>query len=234
MVIDAPIAPEVWLRLVMAGITVNDEPLLACPPTVTTTLPVVAAAGTVTTMLVALQVVTVAAVPLNVTVLEPCDDPKVVPVMVIDAPTAPEVALRLVMAGITVNGDPLLAAPNTLTTTLPVVAAAGTATVMLVALQALAAAAVPLKVTVLVPCEAPKFVPVMVIDAPTAPEVALRLVMAGGGMTVKGEPLLAVPNTVTTTLPVVAPVGTFTTMLVALQLVAVPVAVPLKVTVLVP
>ena len=37
----------------------------------------------------------------------------------------------------------------------------------------------------------------------------------------KGELLLAVPKTVTTTLPVVAPVGTVTTMLVALQLVTV-------------
>src|SRR5882672_5982373 len=81
-----------------------------------------------------------------------------------------------------VNGDPLLATPNTVTTTLPVVAPAGTNTVMLVALQALAAAAVfPLKVTVLDPCGVPKLVPVMVIDAPTAPAFWLRLVMVGGG-----------------------------------------------------
>ena len=71
-----------------------------------------------------------------------------------------------------VKREPLLAVPNTVTTTLPVAAPAGTATVMLVALQALAAAAaVPLKVTVLLLCVAPKFVPVMVIDTPTAPEV---------------------------------------------------------------
>src|SRR5882762_6209389 len=81
-----------------------------------------------------------------------------------------------------VNGDPLLATPNTVTTTLPVVAPAGTNTVTLVALQALAAAAVfPLKVTVLDPCAVPKLVPVMVIDAPTAPAFWLRLVMVGGG-----------------------------------------------------
>jgi hypothetical protein len=71
-----------------------------------------------------------------------------------------------------VKGDPLLACPPTVTTTLPVVAPAGTVTVMLVVLQELAVpAGVPLKVTVLVPCVAPKFVPVMVIDVPTAPEV---------------------------------------------------------------
>ena len=70
------------------------------------------------------------------------------------------------------NATPLLACPPTVTTTLPVVAPAGTATVMLAVLQALAIPAdVPLKVTVLVPCVAPKFVPVMVIDVPTAPEV---------------------------------------------------------------
>ena len=58
--------------IVGAGtVTVNAEPLLATPPTVTTTLPVVAPVGTVVAMLVALQVVIVAAVPLKVTVLVP-------------------------------------------------------------------------------------------------------------------------------------------------------------------
>jgi hypothetical protein len=150
---------------------VKGDPLLACPATVTITLPEVAPVGTVTVMLVVLQTLAVAGVPLKVTVLLPCADPKVVPVMVIWAPIAPEVWLRLVMAGTTVNADVLLAAPNTVTTMLPVVAPAGTVTVMLVALQALAVPAdVPLKVTVLLPCGDPKFVPVMVIDAPTAPE----------------------------------------------------------------
>ena len=79
---------------------------------------------------------------------------------------------------------------------------------------------------------APKFVPVIVNGVPTGPEVGDRPVMAGE--TLKFTPLLATPATVTTTLPVVAPVGTFTVMLVLLQLVAVPALVPLKVTVLVP
>jgi len=34
---------------------------------------------------------------------------------------------------------------------------------------------------VLVPCVAPKFVPVIVTEVPTAPDVGLRLVMLGGG-----------------------------------------------------
>jgi hypothetical protein len=67
-----------------AGV-VKTTPLLATPATVTTTLPVVAPAGTGITMLVALQLVGVAAVPLNVTVPVPCVAPKFVPVMVTGA-----------------------------------------------------------------------------------------------------------------------------------------------------
>ena len=104
---------------------------------------------------------------------------------------------------------------------------------MLVALQLVGVALVPLNVTVLVPCEAPKLLPLIVTDVLTGPEVGLRLVMLGGGVTVKAMPLLATPFTVTTTFPVVAPPGTGTTIPVALQLVGVAV-IPLKVTVLVP
>src|SRR6266436_3220149 len=81
--------------------------------------------------------------------------------------------------------------------------------------------AAPPKVTVLVPCEVPKFAPEIVIDVPTGPDMGLRPVMLGGILTVKFTPLLATPPTVTTTLPVVAPVVTGTAMLVALQLVGV-------------
>ena len=157
-------------------------PLLATPPTVTTTFPVVAPLGTGTTMLVALQLVGVAAVPLNVTVLVPCVAPKFVPVIVTEVPTGPDVGLRLVMLGaavVTVKLTPLLAYPPTVTTTFPVVAPLGTGTTMLVALQLVGVPAVPLNVTVLVPCVAPKFVPVIVTDVPTAPDVGLRLVMLG-------------------------------------------------------
>src|SRR5204863_4363 len=103
--------------------------------------------------------------------------------------TVPESEQFVVQLAVTVKADPLLAVPNTVTTTLPVVAPAGTVTVMLVALQALAAAAaVPLKVTVLDPCAAPKLAPVMVIDTPSAPEIWLRLVMVGGDARVMGVP----------------------------------------------
>ena len=56
--------------------------------------------GTVVTMVVLFQLVVVAVVPLNLT-LFPEDVPNVVPVIVTDAPTAPEVIDKLVMWGIT-------------------------------------------------------------------------------------------------------------------------------------
>ena len=120
-------------------------------------------------------------VPLNLTVLLPWVDPKFAPVIVIEVPTIPEVGERLVMLGAltTVKLFPLLAVPETVTTTLPVVAPVGTVTAMLVALQLLAVAAVPLNLTVLVPCAEPNPVPVIVTEAPTAPEVGERLVILG-------------------------------------------------------
>jgi hypothetical protein len=131
---------------------------------------------------VALQLVTVAVVPLNCTVLEPWVEPKFVPVIVTDAPTAPDVGDKLVMLGAetTVNDDPLLADPLTVTTTLPVVAPVGTVATIEVALQlVIVVAVVPLNFTVLVPCVDPKLVPVIVTDAPTAPVVGDKLVMLG-------------------------------------------------------
>lgn len=86
----------------------------------------------------------------------------------------------------------------------------------------------------MVPTVGPKFVPVMVTMPPTGPDVGLTLVIAGGGVTLKETPLLATPPTVTMTFPVVAPVGTKTSILVALQLLAVPAGVPLNVTALLP
>jgi hypothetical protein len=232
-----PSPADPGFKLVMLGVarTVKGTPLLITPLTVTTTLPVVAPLGTGTLMLVALHVVGVPIVPLNITVLVLCVAPKFVPVMVSDAPIAPEVELRLVMLGVarTVKGTPLLTTPPTVTTTLPVFAPLGTGTVMLVVLQFVGLVAIPLNITLLLLCVAPKFVPVIVTEAPTGPDVGLRLVILGVGRTVKATPLLATPLTVTTTLPVVAPPGTGAVMLVALQVVGV-LVVPLNVTVLVP
>jgi hypothetical protein len=82
-------------------------------------------------------------------------------------------------ATITAKVDPLLNAPPTVTTTLPVVAPAGTGATMPVALQLVGVAAVPLKVTVPVPWLAPKFAPAIVTGPPTAPAAGVTLVMLG-------------------------------------------------------
>lgn len=96
-------------------------------------------------------------------------------------------------------------------------------------------AGTPLKLTLPVPCELPKFDPVMFTEEPAMPELGLSTLILGGGVTVNVTPLLAWPLTVTTTEPVVAPVGTVAVMPVSLQLELEVVAlVPLNLTVLVP
>src|SRR5437667_10144983 len=136
-------------------------------------------------------------------------------------------------AGTTVKLTPLLANPLALATRFPVVAPLGTVVVMLVALQVPTVAVAPVKTTVPVPCVAPKFVPVMVTVAPTAPVVTDRPDMLGAATTVKFTPLLAWLDTVTTTFPELAPLGTVTTMLDAPHEVT-DAAVPLNLTVLPP
>jgi len=135
------------------GSTVKLKPVLGTPLTVTTMLPVVAAEGTAATIEVAVQlVITVAGTPLKVSVLPPWGDPKFAPVMVTDTPTAADGGDTLVIPGIgnTLNAAPLLGTPLTVTTTLPVVADAGTAAVIEPAVQfVIDVAATPLKVTVL-------------------------------------------------------------------------------------
>jgi len=246
MLTDAPTGPSVGLMDVMLGpgadvVTVNSTPLLATPPDaavdVTTTLPVVAPFGTAAIMLVLLQLADPANVPLNVTV--PWVAPKFVPVMVTKVDTGPEVGFKLVMlgVGITTKSAPLLATPPTVTTMLPVVAPAGTGAEMLVALQFVGVATVPLNVTVLVPWLAPKFDPEIVTGVPAGPDPKLVPVMLGVGRYVKATLLLATPPTVTTTETIVFAVkrrlGTGTEMLVGLQLVGVAPP-PLNMTVLVP
>src|SRR5262245_53147137 len=107
----------------------------------------------------------------------------------------------------TVNARLLLATPPTVAVTLPEVAPLGTVAVILVALQLDAVAVVPLNVTVLLPCVAPKFTPAIVTACPIAPAVGFNDVMAGSVPAVKRTPLLVTPPTVTVTGPVVTPVG---------------------------
>jgi hypothetical protein len=172
---------------------------------------------------------------LNLTVLVPCVVPKFAPEIVTDIPTAPNVGDKLAILGVglTVKLFPLLAIPPTITTTLPVVAAVGTDALIEVALHELIVVAlVPLNCTELPAWVVPNPVPVIVTEAPTAPEVGDKLVMLGA-VTVNGLPALAIPPTVTMTLPVVAPVGTAALIDVALHEVIVVAVVPLNCTELV-
>jgi hypothetical protein len=194
-----PDGPDTGYRFDMlgGGATMKLTALLSKLETVTMTLPVTAPLGTGTTMLVPLQLVGVAAVPLNVTVLVPWVAPKFVPLSVTEVPAGPPRGDTVAMfgAGITVKFTALLARLDTTTITLPDVAPLGTGTTIPVVLQLVAVAAIPLNVTVLLPWLVPKFVPVIVMGAPIPPELGDRLVIVGK---------LPPPLTVTETLSKVA------------------------------
>jgi len=238
----AVLGVAVKVKLFAAVIVSVPEDTALCPLAVTVTGPVAAPVGMTNDKLVELAPETEAGI-----VPPPCwlsvacgiapFAVKLVPVTVMAAPAEADAGLKPVIVGggaaVTVNVTPLLATPETVTTTFPVVAPLGTGTTIVVAFQLVGVPTVPLNVTVLVPCVVPKFVPVIVTELPAVPVVGLRLVMLGVGSTVNATPLLAAPETVTTTFPVVAPLGTGTTILVALQLVGVA-EIPLNVTVLVP
>jgi hypothetical protein len=140
-------------------------------------------AATVATTCVSLQLTGVAKVLPSHTAPVPCAAPKPEPEMAICTPAAPDAGDRPVMTGGTVKFHPAEAAPATVTTRFPEVAPDGTVTAMLVALQLVAVAAVPLKVTVLAPCSAPKVLPVIVTLVPGGPESGHTLLMPEGAGT---------------------------------------------------
>ena len=150
--------------------------------------------------------VNVAVVPLNFTAVAPV---KAVPVIVTLAPIAPLVGEKLVMVGgdTTVKLLALVAVPpGVVTLIVPPVAPVGTVALICVAELTVNVAVVPLNFTAVAPVNA---VPVSVTLAPTAPLVGEKLVMVGGGMTVKELALVPVPPAVVTLMvPVVAPLGT--------------------------
>jgi hypothetical protein len=127
---------------------------------------------------------------------------------------------------------PSLTAPPTVTAKGPDVAETGTEVAMDVLLHEMTVAVAPLNVTVLPPWVVPNPVPVIVTAFPVFPEVGLTAVTLKPEEIVKLRPLLGAP-TVTTILPVVAPVGTDTTIPVSLQTEGTAV-VPLNLTVLEP
>ena len=99
IVTEVATGPDAGERLFIFGLTVKVIPLLMVPFTVTTTGPVVAADGTVATILVALHDVGVAPTPLNFSVLAPWVAPKLEPLTVIEVPTVPDVAERPLIEG---------------------------------------------------------------------------------------------------------------------------------------
>jgi hypothetical protein len=96
-----PGAPEAGEMVVIVGepdaVTSKFAPLLGDPDTVTTTFPVVAPEGTIAVSADPLQLVGIAGVPLNVTVLVLWLDPKFAPLIVTVVPTGPEGGDRVVM-----------------------------------------------------------------------------------------------------------------------------------------
>jgi hypothetical protein len=212
IVTSSSIAPAGGARDEITGkaLTVNGTPVLAVPPAVTTTLPVVAPLGTGSTICVSLQLVGEAGVPLKVTAPAA---PKFAPAMVTAVPTRPAACDRDEITGTvpTMKATPGLAMPPTVTTTLPVATPLGTGTTICVSLQCVGVAGVPLNVTVLAPRVSPKFAPAIITVVPPGAAGGETDEMTGIVPTVKGTPALALPPTVTTTLPVVAPFGTVTT-----------------------
>lgn len=218
-----------------ARVTVKFELLLPLA-TVKVKLPVVAPLGTWTTMPVLLQLTGVAATPLNVRVLVPCDAAKPVPAILTKVPTGPKLGVRPLMLGRMVKFNPLLARPPTVTTTVPVgVALPGTDAIICVSLQLVTTAITPLTVAVLDPWAGAKPVPVIVMEELTTPDTGATLVRLGvtPSVTVNKAPLLVKPLAATTILPVVPPFGIAKTICESLQLVGVT-RVPFRLTVLAP
>jgi hypothetical protein len=117
------------------------------------------------------------------------------------------VGLKLLMTGVTRNEVGLGAGPpGAVTVITPVVAPAGTVAVILVfEFTTNAVAAVPLKLTAVLPV---KPLPLIVTEVPTGPLAGENEVTLAGGATVN-VPLVAVPpGVVTLTVPLTAPVGT--------------------------
>jgi len=141
--------------------------------------PVTAPLGTGTTMEVALQLVGVPFVPAKATVLVPLVAPKPEPLMVMEVPTGPEPGERLAIFGVTLNEAPLLATLLTVTTMVPDVPFVGTGTTIWVPVQLVGVPAVPLNLTVLLPCVEPNPLPLIVTDVPTRPDDGEMLLITG-------------------------------------------------------
>ena len=99
---------------------------------------------------------------------------------------------------VTVNSTPALGWPLTVTTTSPVAAPGGTATRISVSLQLLAVAHTPLKLTPLVPCNAPidgpKLEPPIVTTVPSAADSGVTESIVGSVEPDGRDPCVAAPQ----------------------------------------
>jgi hypothetical protein len=156
MVTIAPAAALDGLKLVIDGVgnTVKFAELVSVILLVVIeTFPVVAPAGTFVVRLVDVAVNVWAVVLLNfITLFSGAEVLKFVPAMITVAPTAPLVGVKLVKVGVgnTVKSEELVPViPPTVTVILPVVAPLGTVAVMLVEVDVVTIAVVPLNFTTL-------------------------------------------------------------------------------------
>jgi len=102
---------------------------------------------------------------------------------------------------------------------LPVVAPSGTVVEIVVDVELVTVADTPLNVTEFELVGDVKLVPVIVTGVPAGPAGGDAPVIVGEGTIVNGDPLLAgSPGIVTTTFPLVAPLGTMIQIWLALQL----------------
>lgn len=221
MITIAPTAPLAGLKpeIEGEGSTVKADKLLTVTPLVVTEIvPEDAPEGTDVVILVEVDEVTTAAVPLNDTIGEGL---KLAPLIVTTAPAAPSEGVKAEMVGVsnTLKGDPLeTVSPFSVNEIVPVDAPAGTEVVILVEVEAVTTAATPLNSTTLLDGVVLKLFPEIIIVAPTAPLAGLNPDIDGVGNTVKSLTLVTVtPLTVTEIFPEVAPAGTVVVMLLEVE-----------------
>lgn len=195
-----------------------DELVPVMPLTVTEIGPVDVPEGTVAVILVELAAVTVAATPLkNSTILLAKVELKFVPVMTMEAPTAPSFGMKLVMVGVgTIKFAELVPIiPLTVTDIGPAVAPNGTEVVMLVVVDAVTTAVVPLKSTVFSAGVLLKLLPVIVTVIPNPPVSGVKEDIKGVPQTIKLLELkMVMPLKDTEIGPEPAPAGTLVVILV--------------------
>jgi hypothetical protein len=223
----SPEAAEVGVKeaIVGAGIKINPASVALPPGVVTAILPELPAATTAVMVVAFTTLKEAAAVPPKLTAEAAV---KLVPVMVTVAPDAAEVGVKDAIVGAGINTNPASVAlpPGVVTETLPELPAATTAVIVVAFTTENEVAAVPPKLTAVVPV---KLVPVTVTVSPVAAEVGVNEVIVGAGINVNPASDAIPPGVVTATLPEL-PAATTAVMVVAFTTLKEEAAVPPKLT----